>query len=215
MRKFSLIAAVAIAAAVVMPVSIAFATGVGDVEIRLNGCANMAFIGQTNTLEIWIANDAMLDGMVIGFEIDIGRTFQFNGTYGSHGYVNEEGDAVGIWDLGGLLVTPYFDNLTPEQVFLGGAAVVVGMPTHVPDHSLCYTLEFTINSGQLSLPDGICIDNIVQLPTLEWIFDDGGGWYAPDFQGQPNTSTTIPDAPPVCFDIVDPCWANGEVQRFL
>ena len=69
----------------------------GDVEIRLNGCADMAFIGQTNVVEIWIANDAIVNAMSIGFEFDIGRTFQFNSTYGSHGYVNEEGDAIGIY----------------------------------------------------------------------------------------------------------------------
>jgi phosphoribosyl-AMP cyclohydrolase len=192
----------------------AMAIQVGDVEIRLNGCADMAFIGQTNIVEIWIANDALLNGMVIGFDFDIGRTFQFNSTYGSHGYVNEEGDAVGVWNLGGLIVTSYFDNTTPQQVLFGGAAMAPGgLPIHDPDHSLCYTLEFTINAGQQPLADGICIDNIVQLPTLTWTFSDAGGGYPPDFQDQPNTSTTVPDAPPVCFDIVNPCLADGDVDN--
>ncbi|MFH2055723.1 MAG: FG-GAP-like repeat-containing protein, partial [bacterium] len=190
-----------------------FASGVGDVEIRLNGCSNMAFIGETNILEIWIANDDLLDGMTIGFEISIGRNFSFNPTYGNHGYVNEEGDAVGAWSTPGLVVTPDFNNISPEKVFLVGAALTSGqLPVHTT-HSLCYTLEFTIPAGQQPLAGGISIDNIVQMPLFEWYFDDSGGKYPPDFQGQANSSTTLPNAPPVTFDIVDLCWAAGDVNN--
>lgn len=188
------------------------ATGLGDVEIRLNGCADMAFVGEANILEIWIANDALLAGMSIGFEIDIGRNFTFNSTYGSHGYVNEEGDAVGVWDPD-LTVLPYFDNLSPDRFVLRGSVTSSsGMPIHTT-HSLCYTLEFTITGGQQPLTDGITIDSYVAPPSLEWYFDDSGGRYAPDFQGEPNSGTSQPDAPPVTFDIVELCWAAGDVNN--
>jgi hypothetical protein len=190
----------------------AFATGSGDVEIRLNGCANMAFIGQPNTVEFWIRNDAILDSMRLGFQFDIGRNYQFNSTYGNFGYVNEEGDAVGAWNLYGLGVLPSIDNLSPDQILLYGGASGGGLPIHTT-HSLCYTMEVNILSGQLPLAGGFCVDNVFIPPMGSWFFVDPGGEYAPDFQGNPNSGTSNPDAPQVCFDIVNPCWADGDIDN--
>ena len=212
MRVIILIATLSIAALAFAVGSAAFASGVGDVEIRLNGCANMAFVGLPNTVEIWIKNDANLDSMNLAFEFDIGRNFIFNPAYGSHGYVNEEGDAVGVWNMNGLGVDPYIDNINPDQILLYGSSYSGGLPIHAT-HSLCYTMQVAILPGELPLADGFCVDNVYIPPYGEWYFVDPATWYPPDFQGNANTATDIPDAPPVCFDIVDPCWADGDVDN--
>jgi len=212
MKSCTFTALTALVATFLILVSPLYATGVGDVEIRLNCGADAAFIGQTNRLEIWIANDAILDGMSLGFEFDIGRAYAFNASYGSHGYVNEEGDAVGVWNLGGLIVTPFIDNNPLDSILMGGAAIASGMPVH-GTHSLCYTMEFTIPSGEQPLVDGFCVDNIYIAPSGPWLFQDGGGSYAPNYQGNPNSSSATPDAPQVCFDILNPCFADGDVDK--
>jgi hypothetical protein len=212
MRVIFLIATLIIAALAFAAGTAAFASGVGDVEIRLNGCANMAFIGLPNTVEIWIKNDANLDSMRLGFEFDIGRNFLFNPAWGSHGYVNEEGDAVGVWNVNGLGVDPYIDNVNPDQILLYGGSSTGGLPIHTT-HSLCYTMQVAILSGQTPLADGFCVDNVFIPPQGAWYFVDFGAEYPPDFQGNTNSSSSNPDAPPVCFDIVDPCYADGDVNN--
>jgi len=213
MRKIPIQVVVLFCAAFLMLASAAQGTGQGDVEIRLNGCANMAFIGMPNTVEFWIKNDALLDSMRLGFEYSIGRNFIFNPAWGNYGYVNEEGDAVGAWTPTGLVLDTYIDNISPDQIHISGSSIIgAGLPLHTT-HSLCYSMEVAIYASQLPLDDGFCIDNMFISPLGEWEFIDYAVDYPPDFQGNPNSSTTNPDAPSVCFDIVETCWAYGDVNN--
>ena len=60
-------------------------------------------------------------------------------------------------------------------------------------------------------PDGFCIDNIFFPPGGTWkFFEQSSSYsYAPNFNDQPNTSITVPDAPAQCFPLVRrPCTAG-------
>lgn len=185
------------------------ATGYGNVEVHLNGGDDVAYIGETNTIEIWIENDAVVDGLSLGFEFSIGRDFQFNASYGSYGYVNEEGRVVGAFNLFAS-ANNYFDAVSPDSVLIGGASIGSGLPA---GWGLCYTLEVDIPSGQSDLPDGFCIDNVFIPTGGSWGFHDNDGTYPPLYQGNYNTSTLAPDAPPVCFDIVNRVTNPPEISN--
>lgn len=186
-----------------------YVSGVGDVQISLNGGDDVAYIGKWNTVEIWIINDQPLLSMSMGFEFSIGRDYYFDPAYGAFGYVNPENDAQDAFDL-------YHDeteaitDLTPDSILIAGAALshLSALPTH-EDYMLCYTMRVYIEAGQEELADGFSIDNIFFPPTGNWTFHDGTS-YPPLFQGNENTSETVPDAPPVDFDIV---YADLENMR--
>ncbi|UCD94158.1 MAG: hypothetical protein JSU69_10395 [Candidatus Zixiibacteriota bacterium] len=175
--------------------------GSGDVEVHLNGGDDVAYIGDTNIVEIWIKNDAVVKALGLGFEFSIGRIYQFNPNHGGAGkYVKEQGDAVGAMDLL-FTETPYIDNVTLDSIYFTGAAIMAGLPVHA-SHSLCYSMAVYIPAGQDPLTDGFCIDNIFIPPSGSWTFYDDAGSYAPTYQGNTNSSQSDPDAPAVCFDIV-------------
>ncbi len=168
----------------------------GDVEIRLNNGNDVAYIGQTNTLEIWIRNSRALTSMSMGYDFTIGRAYSFNASYGNKGYVDEEGNAVGRFDLGGLQVSPVMSGGQLDKVLIGGAAIVNPLPVH-SGLTLCYTMQFTINAGQQALAGGFCIDNVFIPPSGTWQFTHSLGTFEPSFQGIPGVA-----APAACFDIV-------------
>jgi Dockerin type I domain/FlgD Ig-like domain len=173
----------------------------GDVKIHLNGGDDVAYVGDTNTIEIWIKNDTELLGIVMPFEFSIGRNYQFISS-GSFGYVNPEGDAAGAIFDGYHGVTVYVDNISADTVSIGGVISPFdesGLPIH-NTHTLCYTMQVYIPSGQNELMGGFCVDNISFGPQ-NWSFHDEYDIYAPDFQGNLNSSPDDPDAPPICFDI--------------
>jgi hypothetical protein len=51
--------------------------GTGDVVIHLNGGEDVAYIGDTTTIEVWIKNDADLQALSMPFKFSIGRNYQF------------------------------------------------------------------------------------------------------------------------------------------
>jgi hypothetical protein len=180
----------------------ALATGIGDVEIHLNGGRDVAYIGEPNIVEIWIRNDAPLTDMHLGFEFQIGAEYEFNLGYGSHGLINEEGSAVGVWDVsGGVMVNHDIDDIPPDHVAIGGAAVFDPLPTQTL-HGLCYTLEVYIMPGVTPMIDGFVIDQYIAPPQYDWAFVDAGGSYEPTFNGRA----------PISFDIVEP---PGELCDWL
>lgn len=194
------------------------AQAVDDVTVRLNGGANVAYIGHTNTLEILLRNDASFWGIETPFRISIGRPFWFNPGFGNQGYVHVPSDR--LTEFGGLVtVTAKFDNISPDTVSIASGGMILTVPAH-GSPVLCYTLEFRIDSTATPLAGGICIDNIyynVSGTIANWgICRSGPGCAPPLYQGNVNMSMNDPTAPPVCFDIVSgsppPFGGNGDVN---
>jgi hypothetical protein len=189
------------------------AFGVDDVTVRLNGGANVAYIGQANTLEILIRNDQPFTISDLPFRISIGRAYSFNATFGNKGYADVAPGVVS--QLGTVYVTPKINNSSPDTVRIASVNFSSDVPAHNPA-TLCYTLQFTINAGATPLPGGVCIDNIsyTQDTTQALWALCKSGCAAPLFQGVTNSGTSNPSAPAVCFDIVAaaPFAGNGDVN---
>ena len=120
------------------------ASGQGDVSIKLNGGANVAYIGETNTMEIWITNDAQLTAISTCFKIDIDDPYTWVKPYGnrppSAPVVNEEGDAVGKFDAtGGLNVIDRIFNTRPDTVMLNGSRQHAAAPDSCGINALLHT----------------------------------------------------------------------------
>jgi hypothetical protein len=78
-------------------------------------------------------------------------------------------------------------------------------------------MKVFIPPEESGLSNGFCIDNIFWPSQRDWymLSNYGGIDGPPDFQGQPNTSSTNPDAPPVCVSIrSEPCvWNPGDNHK--
>jgi PKD repeat protein len=196
--------------ALVLPFAGVSLAQTGDVTVQFNGggADNKVYIGEENTLQIFITNaDGPLFGISLGFSFTSAVPgFSWKTPYGNKPagpkYIQEWGDAVGAMD--GMLKFTY--TSLPDMFLIGGAATPPGdgglpLPAHAVS-TLCWTLVLIMPEGPGEYIDGFCIDNIIFPPAGVWKFDQGGGVsYPPTFQGNGNTSTEIPDAPPVCFDI--------------
>lgn len=174
--------------------------GNGDYSVYLNGGDSVAYIGEVNTLEIWIANDAVLSSMNPAIEITFATAFSWDMGYGNFPPVKEEGRAIGCWNLTSLVVNQDFDNASPEHLMIGGVAMP-GYGLAASSSELCYTLQFYIPEGEAAAVNGISIVPYVWQPAGYWTFNDAGGTYPPDFNGQAVASETNPVANPVYFDI--------------
>jgi len=199
--------------------------GTGNVDVRLNGGGVNNFVNPNNpggltTVEILLTNSGLIAGMTLGFEFTNvngpGSWIKVPG-YGNFpdagdpngacplelNYVKEHGTAIGKFNVGGFQVNPC---LLPDRILIGGAGSGVGrLPIHaVPD--LCYSWQFQF-PAQADAVGGFCIDNINYPPAGPWIMNDGAA-FPPTYQGNPNTSSSVPDAPPVCFNIFTPPCAG-------
>ncbi|MCX6833131.1 MAG: PKD domain-containing protein [candidate division Zixibacteria bacterium] len=198
--------------ALVLPFAAVSLAQTGDITVQFNGggADNKVYIGEENTLQIFITNaDGPLFGISLGFSFTSAVPgFSWKTPYGNKPagpkYIQEWGDAVGAMD--GVLKFTY--TSLPDMFLIGGAATPPGdgglpLPAHAVS-TLCWTLILIMPEGPGEYIDGFCIDNIFFPPAGSWRFDQGVGvgYYPPTFQGNGNTSTEIPDAPPVCFDIV-------------
>jgi len=192
------------------------AWAVDDVTVRLNGGANVAYIGHANTLEIWVRNDATFWGMETPFRISVGRPYSFNAGYGNKGYVQVPTSLLAELQ-NSVYVTPRINNASPDTISIATGNPSLTVPVHNPA-VLFYTLQFTIDAGATPLAGGICIDNFAYN-----ISGDIHSWgicrmdcTPPLYQGNDNISMTDPTAPPVCFDIVvgtPPAFGgNGDVN---
>ncbi len=186
----------------------------GDVRIHLNGGADVFYLGEDNTVEVWIANGHTLSGISMYFGLTSAFSIEWVTPYGGFPpaapIIAEVGDAIGRFNLPHLLV---FDADLPDTIAIVGSSVFPGpadLPAH-PTHSLCYKGRIRLAGAQLTAA-GICFDNIFVLPGGLWQFDTRVGTFAPHFQGQANTSEPVPDAPAVCFDIIERPYVKGDAD---
>lgn len=188
----------------------------GDVTIKING-GNVAYIGEVNKLEIWITNDIPLGGLQMPFGTEWGVSYQWIKPYGDRPVLRKRvqayGDAMTAfeWSFG---VNDRNDNSSPDSMILYGVGVSHLLPVHEVSTKL-YDLAFYIEPWQAEVLGGICVDNITSdTPPDFWEFTDEMGLidFAPTFQGNPNTSTVIADAPPVCFDVAQRPYVKGDAN---
>jgi len=180
----------------------------GDISVELNGGKNVAYIGETNTVEIWITNTNPLFGMTIGLEISSTGNYVIKTNKRGNPVVTENGDVVGAFDLGGLQSVGKIDNKAKDSILIGGASLSKPFPAH-KKRTLCYIFEITIPKGEKEAKGGFCIDNIFYPPAGSWLMDEGqhGNSFSPTYQGKVNpgkrsgSSLRDADAPAVCFDI--------------
>jgi len=191
-------------------------TGIGDVSLSLNSGDNVAYLARSNTLEISIANDEILEAMVMSYKISSPVTqFIWDMEYGNIPPVNEHGRAIGRWDLTqGLNPETDFDSISPEYFKIWGAAfwIEYGLPSG--PHELCYTIKFNIPFETPETENGICIE-LYNWPQAypDWMFNDEySSSYAPTFCGQVVEDQNNPVVEPVCFDIVAPEPISGDVN---
>jgi hypothetical protein len=185
----------------------------GDIEVRLNGGANVALVGYTNIVEFWLQNHFAEQALELGFEFNIGRDFEFDAGYGSLGYVKLEGDAAGAFSVTSL--DQGIDNSGLDSIgidFSGGT----GLPSY-GTHTLIFTVAVDIPPGQAGLADGFVIDNIHTAWSAgdDWVCQDSYGAnpeHHPRFQGVKNEDSD-PDAPPVAFDIIGA--PSGDIEVHL
>jgi hypothetical protein len=144
-------------AVVLLAPNMASGSGVGDICVYLNGGADIVYTDQANTLEIWIANDQLLGSMSFGLTIywDPAVTITWNMSHGSAPPLDEHGRAVGAWDLTGLLNVNDFDNISPDNIGVGGAAIMLGLPSGPSE--FCYSLEFDASATGI-ISDGFSVE---------------------------------------------------------
>lgn len=166
-------------------------------------------VGRTNTIEIWIANDATLTGMSSYLE------FEFTGSLswvmdGGQAKVSQFGRALGTatdgscWTQGGFAVSGDFDGDNPDRIVFGGAAIPPdGLAAGESD--LCYSLSLNVPEGAEPLESGFCLTFTSQPPGEGFPFSDPGS-YAPTFCGLEFGST-------ICFDVAALEFINGDANR--
>jgi len=190
----------------------------GDITLRFNGggANDQVYTGETNTLEFMVTNDNPLLGMSLGFGLSntSPATYTVVTPYGNKPgvpgpvppkYIQEYGDALGAFDLGGLQFT---STSLPGSFLLGGAALGVPLPAHASATKL-WDMKISVTADPGNYPAAFCIDNIFFPPAGSWTMDmgpSGGGSLAPTYFGNSNASQGNPDAPAHCWDVLKrPC----------
>jgi hypothetical protein len=188
----------------------------GDVTIKING-GNVAHIGELNKLELWITNDVPLGSILLPLRTDWLVSYRWTKPYGNKPIgvyrVQEHGDALTVSEYA-FNFRDNNDGVSPDSMVLGIVGFSPALPVHLTSTKL-YDLEFYVEPWQAEAPGGMCIDNILYFPDQEWAFTDSSGLgpdFAPSYQGQPNTDIHTPDAPPVCFDIVQRPFVKGDAD---
>ncbi len=101
-------------------------SGVGNVDIRLNGGSDVLIPGQNNTIEIWITNSEPLMAMTLGFRIDCWVSSVSPNWVTPYGdkpsggpfYIKEYGDAVGAFEVTmGVNMTNKLNNVSPDTSY--------------------------------------------------------------------------------------------------
>jgi hypothetical protein len=176
--------------------------GANDICVHLNGGVDVAYIGEYNTLEIWVANDIDIKTLQFGMIVTWSPgpfDWVWTMAYGSHSPFDWHGDAENLI-LFASDVT--FDNVSPETFLAGGAGL---MPTQVlpPAASrLCYSLEFGL-PFRMVRASSIQVQPYAYSGSFNWWFmrtDDSQ--FPPDFCGEPVSSMHDPVATPATFDVV-------------
>jgi hypothetical protein len=189
-----------------------------DVSIRFNGGGshNKIYAGRDNIMEILVRNDVTIRGILLGFQFTSSSgSFSWVTPYGtkpaSTPCVKEYGDVIGAFDI--------TDGITailhlPDTILIGGAANT--QPYYLPPHTsptVFVSMKLRVPAGQAGSSSGFCVDNIFVPPAGAWkTADSGNNGFPPTFNGRENTSTSMPDAPPMCFDIVAQSFIRGDVD---
>jgi hypothetical protein len=213
-RQLSIWVALVLVAAIPM---VCLASGQGEVwtyvDSDLGG--EPVYVGVPTVLEITIINDEELSMMSIGFEISYEIPCYFFAEHSDSPdqwpylrRLNRSLDAFNDPDEFQVLAS--FDGISPDTLLISGTAITgSGMPAG--PYGPSYSLRFNTSCDQLGdYWDGFRVDNIFVPPSGVWEVNDGTA-YVPNFQGQPNSSATNPDAPPYMTDIFDagglmPLW---------
>lgn len=190
-----------------------------DISIRFNGGGshNKIYVGRDNIMEILIRNDSAIRAISIGFQCTSSSgSFSWVTPYGTKPvatpYVKEYGDVIGAFDLTDGIITVL---RLPDTILIG--AVAQYQPGYFPPHAshiLFASMKLRIPAGQPASASGFCVDNIWVPPAGKWVVDIGSAvpMFPPTFNGQENTSQQIPDASPICFDIVAQSFIRGDVD---
>ncbi len=209
-----------ILAALLVLVTSAISYGAFDVSVHFNGGSDVVYIGEDNILEIYIENSEIIHSMSLGLEFtnSVGG-FELVSPYGTrpvpplNQYIMEHGNSIGSFGSGSGLLANLLS--LSDSILFGGVTSVpdtaTGLAAH-PVSTLCFTMKIRIPAGLPETLSGFCVDNIFFPPAGNWVmvYRAGPGQFpdvVPTFQGQPNTSQLVPDAPAVCFDLVQrpPC----------
>jgi len=190
-----------------------------DVSIRFNGGGshNKVYVGRDNIMEILVRNDVAIRGIILGFQFTSSSgSFSWVTPYGTKPvdttYIKEHGDLIGSFDVtDGIVAVLHL----PETILIGGGAQT--QPHYLPPHAsstVFASMKLRIPAGQPGVSSGFCVDNVFVPPAGAWKVDIGNAspTFPPTFNGQENTSVGIPDAPPICFDIVAQSFIRGDVD---
>jgi hypothetical protein len=189
-----------------------------DVSIRFNGGGshNKVYVGRDNIMEILVRNDAAIIAIKIGFQFTSSSgSFSWVTPYGTKPagapYVKEHGDVIGAFDITNGIVT---NRHLPDTILIGGIASVKTLPPHTSP-TVFASMKLRIPAGQQASPSGFCVDNIWVPPVGDWtvnVYIDTLPVFPPTFNGHENTSAEMPDAPPICFDIVAQSFIRGDMD---
>jgi hypothetical protein len=207
-------------ALVAIMAGIATATQPVDVSIRFNGGGshNKIYVGRDNTMEIMVRNDIPIWGMSIGFLFTSSSgLFSWITPYGNKPvttpYIMESADLAASFDFSDGLISTV--SALPDSMLIGG--VVEHDSTAFPIHSqpiVFCTMKLSIPAGQPAMASGFCVDNIWYPPAGDWKAFVIGilTGFPPTFNGEENSSSRHPDAPPMCFDIVAQSFIRGDLN---
>ena len=175
-----------------------------DICVHLNGGDDVAYIGEYNTMEIWIANDVELRAIQFPLKIcwpSDSILWSWDMTYGYSPPFDKHGDAIN--DLMLFSHLGDFDGSPCDTFVVGAAGLMPPMDNLPPGPSrLLYSLRFGIlsMSGET---DHIVVEPFKWFASNNWMFQtDVMGQFPPDFCGEPVPSMDDPSAPPVSFPIV-------------
>jgi hypothetical protein len=205
MYHSKLFGAVLTATMLMLPVVTAVA-GSGDVQIRINGDDDVAYIGETNNIEFWIRNDEALTGMVLSFEFHLsGRGGVFWDEYSGIAGIRFSDEVSAAFDSalyqrGHCCVDP-----APEgfQKGIEAHSKYSSLAAH-DSYFLAFVLELPIPADQEEAVYGLVIDNVNFENSNPWEFTANESTYPPDFSGRSNVSITDASAPALRFHVVYP-----------
>ncbi len=192
--------------------------GTGDIRITVNGGNDQLYVGRANVIEIWYAS---------GDDLTLAETnFGFSISGGSFDLVpilpyGDLGDFVDVVDPAIYSCIFWFGNAdynaTTHELSIDAVTLLPCDVPAAPEHHALYRFYLMISPDAPIAQSGFCIDNVVSLPFNGfWRFQTvSGQFFVPDFQGNPNTSATSPDAPAVCFDLILPPKGDADGNLFI
>ena len=177
--------------------------GANDICVHLNGGDDVAYIGEYNTMEFWVANDIELKALQFTMEIcwpSDTTLWVWDSTYGSNPPFNRHGDAVDHLIL--FASQDAFDNTSCEEFAVGAAGFMPSQNLPTGSSRLLYSLQFGLLSHS-EHADAIQVQPYAYFASGNWFFQrTDGTTFAPDFCGEPVGSVDNPTATPVTFSIV-------------